>query len=228
MVIRNSSTLGSNSGSTPSSTAISSPSTLSAVSSVSSNTPASLKQQQCQTQKSSQSSASFSIRGNNVTLIRNKKAQKPCNSNNNINDTFTTTKLGSVLNAAAGPRFLTGNKAAQAAAPMATTTATTTYLRLTNANNNNSGNNKNHNSSRLNLNGCNVESKTASNTCQTKGPCPTSNHLTLADVQLKHDKISPSSSTAHSVISGPLKPPGNGKFKTLLFLIARFCFCINV
>ncbi|XP_073846812.1 calmodulin-binding transcription activator isoform X2 [Musca autumnalis] len=144
------------------------------------------------------------------------------NSNTGGATTITTTKLGDILASAKGqPRHIltatastntggNGNKATNAGGGG---TTTTTYLRLTNANagtnsnNNNSNGNsniatiaanivhKNHNSSRVNLNGPNVETITAAVAAGTGAGQATQQkqhqqHLNLADVQLKHERTS--------------------------------------
>ncbi|XP_058983751.1 uncharacterized protein LOC131804701 isoform X2 [Musca domestica] len=155
--------------------------------------------------------------------------------------TITTTKLGDILASAKGqPRHIltatastntggNGNKATTGGGSTGGTT-TTTYLRLTNANgsgsNNNSNGNgniatiaanivhKNHNSSRVNLNGANVETIVASagagsgHASTQKQQQQQQQHLNLAEVQLKQHERTSTTSAASST-TGSQKTPGS-------------------
>ncbi|KAM7346056.1 calmodulin-binding transcription activator isoform 2-T2 [Cochliomyia hominivorax] len=178
--------------------------------------------------------------GSTITFTRTKKSQKSnaSNSNNNNNNnvvTKTTTKLGDILASATGQRHLStitnnNNSNNNNNNGKLTNATTTTYLRLTNgnSNNNNTNNNvannvhKNHNSSRVILNGNNSETiSTTSTSTQASGATQTlssavtatatQQHITLADVQLKHERNSSANSTATTttITSGLLKTQGS-------------------
>ncbi|XP_046809797.1 calmodulin-binding transcription activator 1 isoform X2 [Lucilia cuprina] len=166
--------------------------------------------------------------GSTITFTRTKKSQKSNASNNNNVVTTTTTKLGDILASATGQRHLSATTTSNNNnnSKLTNATTTTTYLRLTNgnsSNNNNNGNNvannvhKNHNSSRVNLSGNNSETISTSTTTSAASSSAgasstattTTSHLTLADIQLKHERNSTSNATAATTTSGLLKTHGS-------------------